>query len=168
MVFYEVVTKWSSVTEGSLTIDELNGALDEISKLCLKGEQRLLYVSYSTPFNVPNLPATCNLKLCSKYTTTPCLKNKSGSSVLFWKVKHLYSSTPSFPCTQSALSSTLQYSLQWFSWIHMYSYMCCWVMDIAALMVQWLMKLCIVWGSRFDSQVELFPAPLIHCNFLFK
>ncbi|KAI9440740.1 ATP dependent DNA ligase domain-containing protein [Lactarius indigo] len=37
-VFYEVVAKRSSVIEGSLTIDDLNGALDEISKNISKGD----------------------------------------------------------------------------------------------------------------------------------
>ena len=37
MVFYEVIAKQSSVTEGSVTIDELNGALNEISKNMSKG-----------------------------------------------------------------------------------------------------------------------------------
>ncbi|KAH9066874.1 ATP dependent DNA ligase domain-containing protein [Lactarius vividus] len=37
-VFYEVVAKRSSVIEGSLTIDDLNGALDELSKNISKGD----------------------------------------------------------------------------------------------------------------------------------
>ncbi|KAI9453421.1 DNA ligase 4 [Lactarius psammicola] len=37
-VFYEVVAKRSSIIEGSLTIDELNGALDEMSKNISKGD----------------------------------------------------------------------------------------------------------------------------------
>lgn len=37
-VFYEVVSKRSSVIEGNLTIDELNGVLDEMSKNISKGD----------------------------------------------------------------------------------------------------------------------------------
>lgn len=78
-VLYEVVSKRSSVIEGSLSIDELNDILDELAKNM--GKQYDLKSSERQYIDVS--PETFSRVSCDGYTTVRRPKSNAGSFVLY-------------------------------------------------------------------------------------
>ena len=75
-VLYEVVSKRSSVLEGSMSIDDLNDILDELSKN--SGKQWVLGIQKYAM--VSNLNAvTFSLRFCNVFTIAPRPKSSDGS-----------------------------------------------------------------------------------------
>ena len=76
---YEVVSKRSSVIEGSLSIDELNDILDDLAKNM--GKQYDL--KFSECLYVDVSPEIYSRGSCDGYTTVRRLKSNAGSFVLY-------------------------------------------------------------------------------------
>lgn len=84
-VLYEVVSKRSSVVEGSLSIDDVNEILDEISQ----NMGKRLYILRTPPVTTTDNARTARFSLafCSECTIARLQRSSDGSSVSFLKAR---------------------------------------------------------------------------------
>ena len=83
-VLYEVISKRSSVIEGSMSIDEVNAILDEISKDLGKQYAELV----STLIDTTHLRLEkFSLRFFREFTTRQLQRSRDGSLESYWKVR---------------------------------------------------------------------------------
>ena len=77
-MLYEVITKRSSVIEGSLTVDDVNNVLDELA--ANMGKSYVFSCPLHSPTPTPNHVVTCRPASCNECTTVARPRSRGGSS----------------------------------------------------------------------------------------